>query len=52
MYGHKLAHTGMGTVAVGGLSVAGEWLLAGAALLVVTGAALVRIGFRRGRPQP
>ncbi|MEU9609331.1 hypothetical protein [Streptomyces sp. NPDC048057] len=51
MYGNKLAHTGMGTVAIDGLTVAGEWLVVVAALLVVTGTLLVRLGFRRERPQ-
>jgi hypothetical protein len=50
MYGHKLAHTGTGAIAVGGLSVAAEWLAALAAFLVVCGAALIRLGFRREQP--
>ncbi|MER5491635.1 hypothetical protein ACWD6I_17140 [Streptomyces sp. NPDC002454] len=50
MYGHKLAHTGMGTVAIGGLSLAVEWLVAVSALLVVSGAVLIRWAFHRERP--
>jgi hypothetical protein len=51
MYGNGLARTGMGAIAAGGLTITGEWLVAAAALMVLSGTALVRLGFRRERPQ-
>lgn len=46
----QLAQTGLGTVVVGGTAYyVGGWMIAAAAALVVMGAILVRVRFRRGR---
>lgn len=48
MYHNQLAHTGTGVIAIGGLTLAGWWMVAAALALVVLGTACVRYGFRRG----
>jgi hypothetical protein len=46
----QLAQTGLGTVVVGGTAYyVGGWMITAAAVLVVAGALLVRMRFRRGR---
>lgn len=47
MSGKQLAMTGSGTLIVGGYAIAGPWILAGAAVLVLLGALAIRISFRR-----
>ncbi|WP_405904093.1 hypothetical protein OG696_35890 [Streptomyces sp. NBC_00656] len=49
MYNNQLAQTGAGAVAVGGLTVAGWWMVALALVAVILGVMCVRTGFRRGR---
>ncbi|MFI0718106.1 hypothetical protein [Streptomyces sp. NPDC021224] len=48
MYHNQLAHTGTGVIVIGGLTLAGWWMVAAALVLVVLGAVCVRYGFRRG----
>ncbi|MFF8471979.1 hypothetical protein YW3DRAFT_07285 [Streptomyces sp. MnatMP-M77] len=48
MYHDQLARTGTGVVVIGGLTLAGWWMIAAALIAVVLGAACVRYGFRRG----
>jgi hypothetical protein len=43
----QLAMTGSGTLIVGGVAIAGPWILAGAAAVVILGAILIRASFRR-----
>jgi len=46
----QLAQTGIGTVVIGGTAYyIGGWMIAAAATLVVAGALLIRLRFRRGR---
>lgn len=46
----QLAHTGIGTVVIGGTAYyIGGWMILAAVLLVLTGTLLIRLGFRRGR---
>jgi hypothetical protein len=48
--GGQLAQTGIGTVVIGGTAYyVGGWMIAAAAAMVVVGAMLVRLRFRRGR---
>ncbi|MDR3033760.1 MULTISPECIES: hypothetical protein [Kitasatospora] len=49
MYQNQLAKTGAGVLVLGGLTVAGWWMIAVAAVLVALGVLCVRFGFRRGR---
>lgn len=46
----KLAYTGMGTLTVGGVALNQYALLAIAAGVIVAGVALIRFGWRRGKP--
>ncbi|HTE57017.1 MAG TPA: hypothetical protein VK698_39460 [Kofleriaceae bacterium] len=46
----QLAHTGIGTVVIGGTAYyIGGWMILAALLLVATGTLLIRLRFRRGR---
>ena len=49
MSGGNLAATGVGAVAVGGIALQQMWLLALAGLLVVGGAVLIRMKYRRNK---
>jgi hypothetical protein len=43
----QLAMTGTGTLTIGGVALAGPWILAASIALVALGAILVRVAFRR-----
>jgi hypothetical protein len=43
----QLAMTGTGTLTIGGVALAGPWILAAALGIVIVGAILVRVAFRR-----
>lgn len=47
MSGRQLALTGSGTLVIGGVSIAGPWILAAALAVVLLGAILIRVSFRR-----
>jgi hypothetical protein len=47
MSSKQLAMTGSGTLVIGGVAIAGPWILAGAAAVVILGAILIRASFRR-----
>lgn len=49
MSGKQLAMTGSGVITVGGVAIAGPWILAGAVVLVLLGAVAIRLSFRRRR---
>lgn len=47
MSSKQLAMTGSGSLIIGGVSIAGPWILAIALTVVVLGAIAIRISFRR-----
>lgn len=47
MSSKQLAMTGTGTLTIGGVALAGPWILAASLALVLVGAVLVRTMFRR-----
>lgn len=47
MSGKQLAMTGSGTLIIGGVSIAGPWILAVAVGVVLIGALVIRLSFRR-----
>ncbi|MFI6284657.1 hypothetical protein ACIBCM_07855 [Streptomyces sp. NPDC051018] len=49
MYGNQLAHTGTGIITIGGFALGGWHLLALTVAVVLLGALITRIAFRRGR---
>lgn len=47
MSSKQLAMTGSGTLVIGGVAIAGPWIIAGAVVIVLLGALLIRASFRR-----
>lgn len=47
MSSKQLAMTGTGTLTIGGVALAGPWILAAALGICIVGAILVRVAFRR-----
>jgi hypothetical protein len=47
MSSKQLAMTGTGTLTIGGIALAGPWILAASIGLVLIGAIIIRMSFRR-----